>query len=151
MKKSKIVILDSVRSMQNVWAIIRNCDWSWFEKIILCWHTPTPPRNDISKTALWAENTVLWEYYEDIMEILKILKNDWYEIISIELTEKAIDYRNLFWYKKDKIALVLWNEINWVSKKVLNFSSKHVMIPMLWKKESLNVSIAAWIVMYALI
>lgn len=148
---SKIIILDSIRSMQNVWAIFRNCDWSWFEKIILCWHTPTPPRNDISKTALWAENTVLWEYYEEIMDVLIDLKQKWYEIISIELTDKAINYKNLFWYKRDKIALIVWNEVYWISQKVLDFSDKHVIIPMVWHKKSLNVSVAAWIVMYALI
>ena len=144
----KIIILDSIRSMQNVGAIFRNADWSGFSKIILAWHTPTPPRNDISKTALWAENYINWEYYEDIMEILKDLKNDWFEIFSLELTQKAIDYREFMNYKKDKICLVVWNEVNWVDQKVLDFSDKHIIIPMNWQKNSLNVSVAAWIAMY---
>lgn len=147
----KIILLDSIRSMQNVGAIFRNADWSWFEKIILTWHTPTPPRWDISKTALGAESTINWEYYEDIMEILKKLKQDWFEIFSVELTEKAIDYKTLFWQKFEKICLVMWNEVFWVSKEVLDFSDKHVIIPMVWMKNSLNVSVAAWIVMYALV
>ncbi len=147
----KIILLDSIRSMQNVGAIFRNADWSWFEKIILTWHTPTPPRWDISKTALGAESTINWEYYEDIMEILKKLKQDWFEIFSVELTEKAIDYKTLFWQKFEKICLVMWNEVLWVSKEVLDFSDKHVIIPMVWMKNSLNVSVAAWIVMYALV
>lgn len=147
---NKIIILDNIRSMQNVWAIFRNADWSWFQKIILSWHTPTPPRSDIAKTALWSQDYIDWEYYEDIMEILQKLKNDWFEIISVELTDTAIDYRELFNYKKDKICLVMWNEVYWVSEKVLNFSHKHVIIPMNWKKNSLNVSVAAWIVMYAI-
>lgn len=147
----KIIVLDSIRSMQNVWAIFRNADGAWFNKVILTWHTPTPPRSDISKTALWAENFIDWEYYENIMEILKKLKDDWYEIFSVELTPKAINYKTLFWKKFDKICLVVWNEILWVSKEVLNFSDKHVIIPMVWKKNSLNVSVAAWIVMYAFV
>jgi len=147
----KIIVLDSIRSMQNVWAIFRNADGAWFNKVILTWHTPTPPRSDISKTALWAENFIDWEYYENIMEILKKLKDDWYKIFSVELTPKAINYKKLFWKKFDKICLVVWNEILWVSKEVLNFSDKHVIIPMVWKKNSLNVSVAAWIVMYAFI
>jgi len=147
----KIIILENIRSMQNVWAIFRNADGSGFDKIILAWHTPIPPRNDLSKTALWAQNTIDWEYYEDIMEILENLKNDWFEIFSVELTPEAIDYKTLFTYKTDKICLVVWNEVTWVSKKVLNFSHKHVIIPMVWKKNSLNVSVAAWIVMYALV
>jgi tRNA G18 (ribose-2'-O)-methylase SpoU len=85
------------------------------------------------------------------MEILKKLKDDWYEIFSVELTPKAINYKTLFWKKFDKICLVVWNEILWVSKEVLNFSDKHVIIPMVWKKNSLNVSVAAWIVMYAFV
>ena len=80
----KIIILENIRSMQNVWAIFRNADGSGFDKIILAWHTPIPPRNDLSKTALWAQNTIDWEYYEDIMEILENLKNDWFEIFSVE-------------------------------------------------------------------
>ena len=147
----KIIVLDSIRSMQNVGAIFRNADWSGFNKIILAWHTPTPPRWDISKTALWAQNTIEWEYYEDIMEILENLKNDWFEIISVELTKDAVDYKTLVNYRTEKSCLILWNEVVWVSQKVLNFSHKHVIIPMVWKKNSLNVSVAAWIVMYALV
>lgn len=147
----KIILLDSIRSMQNVWAIFRNADWSGFSKIILAWHTPIPPRWDISKTALGAENTIDWEYYEDIMEILKKLKSEWFEIFSVELTQSAIDYKTLFWQKFEKICLVMWNEVLWVSREVLDFSDKHVIIPMVWKKNSLNVSVAAGIVMYALV
>lgn len=146
----KIIILDSIRSMQNVWAIFRNADWSWFDKIILAWHTPTPPRWDISKTALWWENYIDWEYYENILEILQKLKNEWFELLAVELTPTAIDYKKLFNYNACKVCLVVWNEVDWVSREVLNFCDKHVIIPMVWKKNSLNVSVAAWIVMYAL-
>lgn len=146
----KIIILDSIRSMQNVWAIFRNADWSGFDKIILTWHTPTPPRSDISKTALWAQNYINWEYVEDIMEILQQLKNDWFELFAVELTSQAIDYKTLFNYKADKICLIVWNEITWINKKILDFCDKHVIIPMVWQKNSLNVSVAAGIVMYAI-
>ena len=135
--------------MQNVGAIFRNCDWAGFEKIILSGHTPTPPRNDISKTALWAENTVDWEYYSDIFEVIQKLKNDGYVIYSVELDDKSIDYKELFNEKEDKVCLVMWNEILWVNRKILDLSDKIVSIPMRWKKESLNVSVSAWIVMYA--
>lgn len=148
---SKVIILDSIRSMQNVGAIFRNADGSWFEKIYLCWHTPTPPRSDISKTALGAQNTIDWEYYGDITEVINDLKSKDFEIISVELTPEAQDYKTLFWYDKKNIALIVWNEITWVSDKVLQLSDKHVIIPMVWTKNSLNVSVAAWIVMYALV
>lgn len=146
---SKIILLDSIRSMQNVGAIFRNCDWSGFEKMIMTWTTPTPPRNDISKTSLWAENAIDWEYYLNPLEILKILKEDWYKIWSVELDEKSVDFRELYSIKEEKVVLVMWNEVSWVSDEILQISDKIVIIPMRWIKESLNVSVAAWIVMYA--
>lgn len=146
---SKIILLDSIRSMQNVWAIFRNADWSGFEKLILTWFTPYPPRNDISKTALWWEKTIDWEYYKDVLEVVKKLKEDGYKIYSVEIDEKSIDYRELFQIKDEKICLIMWNEVSWIGRELLDLSDRIVMIPMRWKKESLNVSVAAWIVMYA--
>ncbi len=147
----KIIVLDSLRSMQNVGAIFRNADGSGFNKIILTWTTPTPPRNEISKTALWAQNYIDWEYYADIMDVLVDLKEKWYQIFSVELTPEAIDYKKLFNSNLDKVCLVMWNEVAWVAQNVLDFSDKHIIIPMVGKKNSLNVSVAAGIVMYALV
>jgi tRNA G18 (ribose-2'-O)-methylase SpoU len=147
----KIILLDSIRSMQNVWAIFRNADWAWFEKIILTWFTPTPPRNEINKTALWAENSVIWEYYENPLDVINQLKKEWYKIYSVELAKNSIDYREFFWKKQDKICLIMWNEVSWVRQNILDNSDKILMIPMMWKKNSLNVSVAAWIVMYAFV
>lgn len=146
---SKIILLDSIRSMQNVWAIFRNCDWAGFQKVILTWTCPTPPRNDISKTALWAENWIDWEYFTNPIEIIKKLKIDWYKIYSVELDNKSIDYTELFKEKEEKVCLIMWNEITWVNQQILDLSDKIIIIPMRWRKESLNVSVAAWIVMYA--
>ncbi len=146
---SKIILLDSIRSMQNVWAIFRNCDWAWFDKVLLTWTCPTPPRNDISKTALWAEWFIDWEYYKDPFEIIGKLKNEGYKIWSVELDERSIEYTKLFEKAEEKVVLVMWNEVSWVDKKILDMSDEIVIIPMRWKKESLNVSVAAWIVMYA--
>lgn len=146
---SKIILLNSIRSMQNVWAIFRNCDWAWFDKVILTGSSPTPPRNDISKTALWAEKTIDWEYSEIAYDILLDLKKSWYKIWSVELDEKSIDYRELFQKNEENVVLVMWNEITGVDKNILDLSDEIVIIPMRWKKESLNVSVAAWIVMYA--
>lgn len=146
---SKIILLDSIRSMQNIGAIFRNADWSWFDKVILTWYCPTPPRNDINKTALGSETWIDWEYFLDPENIIIDLKKKWYKIYSVELTPDAEEYTNLFNEKNDNIVLIMWNEISWVSKKLLDLSDKKIIIPMRWKKESLNVSVAAWIVMYA--
>jgi len=146
---SKIILLDNIRSMQNVGAIFRNADGSGFEKLLLTWYTPYPPRNDIAKTALWWEQFIDWEYFQDVWEVLANLKKDWYKIWSVELCEDSVDYKELFNIKEEKVCLVMWNEVNWVSKKILEISDKKVIIPMRWQKESLNVSVAAGIVMYA--
>lgn len=146
---SKIILLNSIRSMQNVGAIFRNADGAGFEKVLLTGTTPTPPRNDISKTALWAENTVDWEFYEDPFEIIQLLKSQWYKIYSVELDERSINYRELFWRKEEKVCLVMWNEVTWVAQEILDISDEIVIIPMRGIKESLNVSVAAGIVMYA--
>ena len=147
---SKIILLDNIRSMQNVGAIFRNADGSGFDNLLLTWYTPHPPRNDISKTALGAQNWIDWEYYESPFDILKDLKKDWYKIYSVELTKDAIEYTKLFEEKNEKIVLIMWNEVSWVSQELLDLSDKKVIIPMRWRKESLNVSVAAWIVMYVI-
>lgn len=146
----KIILLDNIRSMQNVGAIFRNADGSGFDKLILTWYTPTPPRSDISKTALGAQTWIDWEYFEDSLSIIKDLKKQWYQVFSVELTDDAIDYKELFIENNDKVVLIMWNEVLWVSKELLDLSDKKVIIPMRGKKESLNVSVAAGIVMYAI-
>lgn len=145
----KIVLLDSIRSMQNVGAIFRNADGAWFEKLILCWHTPTPPRNDIAKTALGAEKTIDWEYYASAFEIIQLLKKEKFCIIGLETGEEAKDFREYFWTKKEKICIILGNEVSWIDKNILSLCDEIVEIPMLGKKSSLNVSVAAGIIMYS--
>ncbi len=149
---SKIVLLDSIRSMQNVGSIFRNADGAWFDKVVMTWYTPFPPRSDISKTALWAETWIDWEFFEDAKEYVEELKNNGYKIYSVELTSDAVDYKELFEEENiDNVCLIMGNEISWVSQELLDFSDKKVVIPMKGKKESLNVGVAAGIVMYGLV
>lgn len=148
MKKNKrYILLDSIRSCLNVWAIMRTCDWAWFNGIFLTWFTPIPPRKEISKTAIWAENYINWEYYKDPIEIIEILKKDWVKIIVLEQNKKSVKLNDL--EKIDEnICIVLWNEITWVNQKIIEKADLLVEIPMLGKKQSLNVATSAWILMY---
>ncbi|PIE85818.1 RNA methyltransferase [Candidatus Gracilibacteria bacterium] len=148
--RKKIILLESIRSMQNVGAIFRNADGSGFDKLVLTGYTPYPPRNDISKTALGAENFINWEYFEDAEKYVRILKEKGYKIYSVELTENASDYRDLNNSKEEKVCLIMGNEVDGVSKPLLDLSDEVFFIPMRGKKESLNVSVAAGIVMYSL-
>lgn len=130
---------------------MRNCDGAWFEKVILCWFTPSLPRSDIHKTALGAEKRIDWEYYENSHDILKKLQSDWYRIYSVELDERSKKYTDFFTDSSEKICLVMWNEISGVNKKILDLSDEIISIPMLGEKASLNVSVAAGIVMYSFV
>ena len=144
----KILILDSIRSMQNVGAIFRNADGAWFDTLYLCWFTPSPPRSDISKTALGAEKTIFWEYYEDALEITKKLKKQGVRVYWLELVAWAKDFRKISQEQNQDIAIILGNEVSWVSEALLALSDEYIMIPMMGQKNSLNVSVAAGVVMY---
>lgn len=137
--------------MQNVGAIFRNADGAGWDTLYLTWFTPYPPRNEISKTALGAEKTVFWEYFEDVLNVIEKLKKEGVKIYCLEVSSKAQDYRSYFWKEVWDIAVILWNEVTGVSQQLIDASDEHIMIPMLWHKTSLNVSVAAWIVMYAFI
>jgi len=144
----KYLILDSIRSCLNVWAMMRTCDGAGFDKIILTGFTPIPPRKDISKTAIWAQDSVDWEYYDDIIFIVDELKEKWFKIVVLEQNEKSIDLRDFVPKKWEDICIVLWNEIEWVRSEIIKKADYIVEIPMFWKKQSLNVATSAGILMY---
>ena len=143
----KYILLNNIRSLLNVGAIFRTADWAGFEKVILTWFTPIPPRKEINKTAIWAENWIDWEYFENPLEIIENLKKEWFKIITLELTPDSIDFRN-FPKIEENICIVVGNEIEWVDKKIIDISDYCIELPMSGKKQSLNVATAAWILMY---
>lgn len=142
----KAILLENIRSLNNVGAIIRTADGAWFDRVVCVGYTPTPPRKEISKTALGAENWVPWEYYEKIEDAIEAYKNLWCTIVVMEKNEKST---SLFQLKKNlAIALVMGNELEWVSETAQKMADHICHLPMLGKKESLNVAVAAGIGMY---
>jgi len=147
--KSTLLILDNIRSVLNVGSIFRTADAFGISKIYLCGVTPTPidrfgrKRNDLHKTALGAEETVPWEYFQNTLEIVEKLKKENFEIITLEQDKKSIDYKNIKISKN--VAIILGSETNGVSKEILQLSDQIAEIKMLGKKESLNVSVSAGI------
>lgn len=107
----KVLLLDNIRSMQNVGAIFRNCDGAGFEKIYFTGCTPIPPRSEISKTALGSENTIDWEYFSISDEVIILLKKQEFSLYSIELDARSKDYKILFQNTPKNICFVLGNEI----------------------------------------
>lgn len=142
----KAIILENIRSLNNVGAIIRTADGAWFDRVVCVGYTPTPPRKEISKTALGAENWVPWEYYEKIEDAIEAYKNLWCTIVVMEKNEKS---DSLFELEKNlSLALIMGNELEWVSATAQKMADHICHLPMLGKKESLNVAVAAWIGMY---
>ncbi|MFA6080473.1 MAG: TrmH family RNA methyltransferase [Candidatus Gracilibacteria bacterium] len=144
-----VIILENIRSLNNVGAIFRTADGAGFDRVALVGYTPTPPREEISKTALGAENFVPWEYFVEIQDAIEYYKKQGCTIIALEKNEIS---SNLFDLKKPtSIALIVGNELEGVSKMAQEIAEHICHLPMLGKKESLNVAVAAGIGMYALI
>jgi len=144
------LLLDSIRSLQNVGALFRTADGAGFSKVYLTGITPTPPRKEISKTALGAELFVPWEWYEDPVEILAKLRADGVRIIALEQSSKSIPYTELPAFPEGA-CLILGNEISGVSPGLMEFADVIIEIPMLGQKRSLNVGTAGGICMYRML
>ena len=148
MEREIYLILDNIRSRENVGSIFRTADGAGVKKIFLCGITPTPPHSKISKSSLGAETFVPWEYYKDTWRLLKDLKTCNMQLVALEQTKNS---KNIFGFKpKFPMALVLGNEVRGISHKILKYCDKKISIPMYGKKESLNVSVAAGVALYQL-
>lgn len=147
------VILDNIRSVHNVGSIFRTSDAAGVEKIYLCGTTPTPTdrfgraRNDLAKVSLGAEQSVLWEYVEHTTEIVQKLKDQGIKLFGVEQYEGSVDYTAVSYPKQ--CAFVFGNEVGGVSLDVLAECDEVIEIPMEGEKESLNVSVAAGIILFA--
>ena len=147
MDKSIIIFAHNIRSLWNVGSLFRSSDCFGVDKIYLSGYTGTPPRREISKTAIGAEEWIPWEKVEDFSALTKI-KSEGYKIVSLELSDTAI---NVFDYEApEKICLVLGNEVLGVPEEVLEISDDIIYIPMHGKNESLNVSVATGIALHHL-
>ena len=152
-----IVILDNIRSLFNVGSIFRTADAAGVEKIYICGITPTPIdrfgriRPQLAKVSLGAEKTVEWEYAGSTSRLVDKLKKQKIKIFSVEQDKRSIPYfKPGIKAASNKIALIFGNEVRGVSKSVLKKSDKILEIPMAGKKESLNVSVTAGIIMFGI-
>lgn len=143
-----VVIADNIRSLHNIGAMFRTMDAFSFEKLYLCGISGTPPNKEIHKSALGAELSVEWEYHKDTSALVAALKEDGYTIISVEQVEGAVMLDSLEIDYSRRYALVLGNEVNGVSQSVVDSSDLCVEIPQRGTKHSLNVSVAAGVVMW---
>lgn len=144
------IVLDNVRSLNNIGSIFRSSDAFLIKKIYLCGITATPPHREIQKTALGATETVSWEYFEHTQEALVELRKEGKKIISIEQAEHAVMLWDFQPAQEEDYALVFGNEVKGVQQSIVSESDLVLEIPQLGSKHSLNISVSAGIVLWDL-
>lgn len=147
-KNKVIAVLDNVRSLHNVGSVFRTADAFCMEAVYLCGITATPPHNEIHKTALGAEESMHWHYFENTEDALLKLKSDGYTLIAIEQVEKSVMLTDFVPDSIQKYALVFGNEVKGVQQSVINLCDFCLEIPQYGTKHSLNVSVSAGIVIW---
>ncbi len=144
------LLLFDIRSLHNVGALMRTADGAGFDTVYLCGITGTPPRKEISKTALGAEEYVAWEYYERAETLFAKLESEGVKIVALEQSDRSVDYRTFVPDPEGSYCLLLGNEVAGVPEDVVRRCDVAVEIPMRGQKKSLNVATAAGILMYHL-
>lgn len=147
-----IIILDNIRSMHNVGSVFRTADAFLCAQIMLCGYTPQPPHRDIHKTALGATETVAWSYYKNTLEAVEAVRAKDYALYSVEQAKGSISMEMMEKIAgpglEQGLALVLGNEVQGVDQKVIDLSDGCLEIPQYGTKHSLNISVAAGIVIW---
>ncbi len=143
-----ILILDNIRSLNNLGSIFRTADAFKLEGIFLCGITATPPHREIHKTALGSTESVSWKYFKNTEDAINLVKNDDYSIYAIEQTEDSIFLNDFTPMKNKPLAFVFGHEVKGVQQKIINLSDGCLEIPQFGTKHSLNVAVSAGIVLW---
>ena len=143
-----VVVLDNVRSLYNIGSVFRTADAFRIKEIILCGITATPPHVEIHKTALGAENSVKWRYFNNTLEAVAQLKKENYEIWAVEQVENSQSLQNFNFSKDKKYAVILGHEVKGVQQEVVNECKGAIEIPQFGTKHSLNVSVSIGVVLW---
>tara|TARA_R110002073_G_scaffold279026_1_gene442934 strand:- start:190756 stop:191286 length:531 start_codon:yes stop_codon:yes gene_type:complete len=149
-KTPLIVLLDNIRSLNNIGSVFRTSDAFLIEKIYLCGITAQPPHKDIHKTALGSTDSVAWEYAEDTLSLIKKLQADNIKIAAIEQAENSISLHDFVPEKGKKLAVVFGNEVKGVQQEVVSASDVCIEIPQFGTKHSLNISVSCGVVLWDL-
>lgn len=147
-KTPLIVILDNVRSLNNIGSVFRTCDAFLIKKIYLCGITAIPPHKDIHKTALGATETVAWEYIKDTREVVMNLRRDGTEVFAVEQAENAVMLQEFTPASGKTIAVIFGNEVKGVQQEVVDVCNGVIEIPQHGSKHSLNIAVSAGIIIW---
>ena len=143
-----VIVLDNIRSLNNIGSIFRTADAFRVSHIYLCGITACPPHREIHKTALGATESVAWTYFNSTKKAIQHLKSENYQIVSIEQADKSMSLSDFRPATGEKHALVFGNEVQGVSQEIVNISDTVVEIPQIGTKHSFNVSVSVGIVMW---
>lgn len=143
-----VVVLDNIRSLNNIGSVFRTADAFRVAKIMLCGITATPPHRDIHKTALGAENSMEWKYFETTADCIHELRTEGYKVFAVEQADESISLQKFEVKENDKIAVIVGNEVDGVDDEVIELADGCIEIPQYGTKHSLNVSIATGIVIW---
>jgi tRNA G18 (ribose-2'-O)-methylase SpoU len=144
-----IVLLDDVRSLNNIGSVFRTCDAMGIKKMYLCGITGQPPHREIRKTAIGASESVDWEHKKNASEIIKKYRDLCYEIIAVEQTSNSVSLEN-YQINNKKILLIFGNEINGVSQNLVDSCDLSLEVPQWGTKHSMNISVSVGIVLWNL-
>lgn len=145
------VVIHNIRSLHNVGSVFRSSDAFGIKEILISGYTPRPPRPEISKTAIGAEEFVQWRSHDDHIQMLRDLKKDGYTLVGLEQTDNSIPLPEFDALSYSKLCIILGNEVTGIDDDVMPFIDVFVMIPQFGNKHSLNVSVAAGVTLYALL
>jgi 23S rRNA (guanosine2251-2'-O)-methyltransferase len=146
-----IVILENIRSMHNVGSVFRTADAFLIEAIYICGYTAQPPRKEIDKTALGATETVSWKYFASAKGAVEAVRALGHKVYAIEQVDKSISLDKFHQENIDKLALVFGNEVTGVEADTISLSDGCIEIPQFGMKHSLNISVAAGIVLWEVV
>jgi tRNA G18 (ribose-2'-O)-methylase SpoU len=143
-----IVVLDNIRSLHNIGSVFRTSDAFLIESIYLCGICATPPHNEIHKSALGAEDSVPWRYFNQTSDAVNDLREKKYQLIAVEQTEHSVSLENFPVNKSLKYALFFGNEVRGIQQDIVNLCDYSVEIPQFGTKHSFNISVSAGIVLW---
>lgn len=145
-----IIVLDNVRSLNNIGSVFRTSDALLIEAVYLCGITATPPHRELHKTALGAEDSVQWEYFKNTEDAVAKLKENGFDIYSVEQAENSVSLENFETNASKKYALIFGNEVKGVQQKIVDASDGCIEIPQFGTKHSFNISVSCGIVLWDL-
>ncbi|MDO4707063.1 MAG: RNA methyltransferase [Porphyromonadaceae bacterium] len=146
-----VIVLDNVRSMNNVGSIFRTADAFRLEGLRLCGITACPPHPDIHKTALGAEDSVRWSYHSSTLEAVESLLAEGYKVYALEQARGSISLEQVTLQENERYAIVLGNEVKGVAQEVIDICTGCIEIPQFGTKHSLNVSVAAGMTIWQMV